>query len=121
MAEGSGSAARTDRAVARRGMILQVQELLRILEAEDLSISAVYLYGSYAAGTAGAYSDIDVAVISPDLSGDRLQDWMHLNTLATRVDSRFEVIGFRPEQFRDEHPLAWEVKTHGILVKGDRL
>ncbi len=41
---------------------------------------------------------------------------MHLTYLATRLDARFEVIGFRPEQFRDEHPLAWEVKTRGILI-----
>ena len=61
--------------------------------------------------------DIDVAVVSPDLTGDRLQDWVRLTTLATRLDARFEVIGFRPEQFRDEHPLAWEVKTRGILVQ----
>ena len=56
-------------------------------------------------------------MISPDLTGDRLQDWVRLTTLATRLDARFEVIGFRPEQFRDEHPLAWEVKTRGILVQ----
>lgn len=62
-------------------------------------------------------SDIDVAVISPDLTGDRLQDWMRLTVTATSIDPRFEVVGFRPEQFRDEHPLAWEVKTLGILVQ----
>lgn len=94
----------------------QVDELLRTLRAQNLQITATYLYGSYATGTAGPDSDIDVAVISPDLTGDRLQDWMRLNYVATAIDARFEVIGFRPEQFRDEHPLAWEVKTRGILV-----
>jgi predicted nucleotidyltransferase len=95
----------------------QVQELLRILRTQGIEIKAAYLYGSFAAGTAGPDSDIDVAVISSDLTGDRLQDWMRLTYEATRIDPRFEVIGFRPEQFRDEHPLAWEVKTRGILVQ----
>ncbi|MBE2235526.1 MAG: nucleotidyltransferase domain-containing protein [Anaerolinea sp.] len=95
-------------------VIAQVQDLLRVLRAQDLTISAAYLYGSHATGTAGPDSDIDVAVVSPDLTGDRLQDWIRLTITATSIDPRFEVIGFRPEQFRDEHPLAWEVKTQGI-------
>ncbi len=100
----------------RERVITLVRELLRVLRLEDLTITAAYLYGSYASGTAHADSDIDVAVISPDLTSDRLQDWLRLTYTATRIDPRFEVIGFRPEQFRDEHPLAWEVKTRGILV-----
>ncbi|WP_423222792.1 nucleotidyltransferase domain-containing protein [Candidatus Amarolinea aalborgensis] len=114
----AGTATREQhRVIGPEQVILKVQELRRILRAQDLDMIAVYLYGSYAAGTADADSDIDVAVVSPDLTGDRLQDWVRLTTLATRLDARFEVIGFRPEQFRDEHPLAWEVKTRGILVQ----
>ena len=103
--------------IGQEQVMWKIQELRRVLYAQELDMTAVYLYGSYAAGTADADSDIDVAVISPDLTGDRLQDWVRLTTLATRLDARFEVIGFRPEQFRDEHPLAWEVKTRGILVQ----
>ncbi|NUQ36751.1 MAG: nucleotidyltransferase domain-containing protein [Caldilineales bacterium] len=98
-------------------VIRLVREFLRILYSQDIHIEAVYLYGSHAIGAADADSDIDVAIVSPDLSGDRLQDWMRLTMTATQVDLRFEVVGFRPEQFRDEHPLAWEIKTRGILVQ----
>lgn len=103
--------------IDREQLMRQVQELLRILRSQGLEISAAYLFGSYASGTAGPDSDIDVAVISPDLTGDRVQDWLRLTCVATRIDPRFEVIGFRPEQFRDEHPLAWEVKARGIPVQ----
>ncbi len=116
MAEITIPTRKVNKAASRKRVMLLVHDLLRVLAAQDLNINAAYLYGSYAAGTAGPDSDIDVAVISPDLSGDRLQDWLRLTTLATRLDPHFEVIGFRPEQFRDEHPLAWEVKTRGILV-----
>lgn len=98
-------------------VLAKVRELLRLLRSANVTITAAYLYGSYAVGTAHADSDIDVAVISPDLSGDRLQDWLRLTYIATHIDSRFEVIGFLPEQFRDEHPLVWEIKTSGILVQ----
>ena len=50
------------------------------------------------------------------VTGDRLKDWCRLNRAASQLDARMEVIGFRPEQFRDEHPLVWEVKTHGIKL-----
>lgn len=97
-------------------VIEKVEVLLSILLAEGLTITAAYVYGSQAAGTSHRDSDIDVAIVSPDLSGDRLEDWCRLNRVATRVDVRMEVIGFRPEQFRDEHPLAWEVKTKGLRL-----
>ncbi|MBX7234177.1 MAG: nucleotidyltransferase domain-containing protein [Caldilineales bacterium] len=94
-----------------------VRKFLRILKLQEIRVEAAYLYGSYATGVADADSDIDVAIVSPSLSGDRLQDWMRLTTTATDVDLRFEVVGFRPEQFRDERPLAWEIKTRGILIQ----
>jgi predicted nucleotidyltransferase len=117
MAEVRTRSGKAATAASRERVIAQVQDLLRVLRAQNLTISAAYLYGSHAAGTAGPDSDIDVAVISPDLTGDRLQDWMRLTVTATSIDPRFEVVGFRPEQFRDEHPLAWEVKTRGILLQ----
>jgi predicted nucleotidyltransferase len=104
------------RAATRAHVIEKVQEFLVALQAEDITITMAYLYGSHTTETAHKDSDIDVVIVSPDLSGDRLEDWCQLNRVATRIDVRLEVIGFRPEQFRDEHPLAWEVKTHGVRL-----
>jgi len=97
-------------------IIDQTNELLAMLRSEGLRIAGAYLYGSYVTGAAHADSDIDVAIISPDLTGDRVQDWLRLTLTAIKLDTRFEVIGFRPEQFRDEHPLAWEIKQKGIRI-----
>jgi predicted nucleotidyltransferase len=104
------------RTETREGVIEKVRELLAVLRAGGLTIVMAYLYGSQTAETPHQDSDIDVAIVSPDLSGDRLEDWCRLNRVATRIDVRMEVIGFRPEQFRDEHPLAWEVKTKGVRL-----
>lgn len=100
----------------RETVIKKVRTLLDGLRAAQIDVEAAYLYGSYAAGGASLDSDIDVAIISQDLSGNRLEDWMRLNRIASRIDVRMEVIGFRPEQFRDENPLAWEVKTRGLQL-----
>lgn len=100
----------------RELVIKKVQTLLDELRAAKIDVEAAYLYGSYAASGAGPDSDIDVAIVSQDLSGNRLEDWMRLNRISSRIDVRMEVIGFRPEQFRDENPLAWEVKTRGLQL-----
>ena len=97
-------------------MVVKVKELVERLRSENIRVSRAYLYGSYATGAAHADSDIDVAIVSPDLTGDRLQDMLRLTLIATELDVRFEVIGFRPEQFCDEHPLVWEIKSNGILI-----
>lgn len=97
-------------------IIKKVKIFLSELGIRGFDIDAAYLYGSYATGNTRLDSDIDVAIVSDNLSGKHLEDWCKLNGLATRVDSRMEVIGFRPEQFRDEHPLAWEIKNNGIRL-----
>ncbi len=94
----------------------KVRRLLTILSSEGLNIAAAYLYGSRVLDAAYKDSDIDVAIVSADLSGDRLEDWCRLNKVSRQIDVGMEVIGFRPERFRDESPLAWEVKTRGIKL-----
>ena len=104
------------RVESQEEVIEKVRKLLELLNSEGLNIITAYLYGSWADRTSHKDSDIDVAIISTDLSGDRLEDWCRLNGVATRIDARMEVIGFLPERFRDENPLAWEVKTNGIKL-----
>lgn len=97
-------------------VIKKVRNFLQRLADAEVDVKAAFLYGSHAAGTAGPHSDIDVAIVSPDLTGDRLQDWMTLNRISSQIDVRMEVIGFRPEEFRDENPIVWEVKTRGLQL-----
>lgn len=104
------------RVETREEVIKKVRRLLELLSSEGLDIAAAYLYGSYAAGTAHEDSDIDVAIVSADLSGDRLENWCRLKKVASQIDVGMEVIGFRPERFRDEDPLAWEIKTKGMKL-----
>ena len=104
------------RSETQEEVIEKVLRVLELLNSEGLNIIAAYLYGSRAVGASHGDSDIDVAIVSADLSGNRLENWCRLNRVATRVDVRMEVVGFRPERFRDEDPLAWEVKTKGVKL-----
>jgi predicted nucleotidyltransferase len=96
--------------------LTKVKKLLTTLRGNGVHITAAYLYGSHAYGIPHPDSDIDIAIISPDLSGDNLEDWCFLNQIAADIDVRMEVVGFRPERFRREHPLAWEVASKGLQI-----
>ena len=62
------------------------QSVRRFLAAvqEQRQVQAAYLYGSQATGTATEWSDIDVAVISPDFSTDLFEERLLLMRLAVQ-------------------------------------
>jgi len=95
------------------GLVLRFVELVR---ESGIQVEAAYLYGSHATGNAHADSDVDVAIVSPQLSGSISLDWKILAPLRRKVDLRIEPIGFRPEQFCDENPLVWEIKQKGLRI-----
>jgi len=57
---------------------------------KDKQIYKVYIYGSYAKGIAGKWSDIDLAIVSPDFSEDLFEERLRLMKLALEVDDRIE-------------------------------
>lgn len=79
-------------------------------------VEAAYLYGSYVKGTATTWSDIDVAVISPDFTDDRFQERLLLMRLAAQVDDRIEPHPFRPADFDPTAPLVSEIRRTGVRV-----
>jgi len=97
-------------------VIDKTKEFLRQLNTLGIRIQSAYLFGSYAKGTYGNWSDIDVAVVSPDISEDRLEERIRLTKLASKIDSRIEPVPFSPSSFVDEDPLVWEIKRVGIRI-----
>jgi predicted nucleotidyltransferase len=79
-------------------------------------IDAAYVYGSHASGSAGPWSDIDVAVVSPDFSADLFEEQVALLRLAAAIDDRIEARPFRPSDFGPGHPLVHEILSHGVRI-----
>lgn len=79
-------------------------------------VQAAYIYGSHSRGNASVWSDIDVAVISPDFSDDLFEERLKLMKMAANIDDRIEPHPFRVEDFDSSNPLASEIQKHGILV-----
>ncbi|TEU16495.1 MAG: nucleotidyltransferase domain-containing protein [Anaerolineales bacterium] len=94
-----------------------VAHFLEQVEGSGIRLMSAYLYGSHAEGTARPDSDIDVALISEDFTGDWLEDHRKIVDALLCSDARIEPVRFRPEQFRDEHPLAWEIKSRGVKLQ----
>lgn len=92
-----------------------VREFLAAIRKER-RITAAYIYGSEARGQAGLWSDIDVAVISPDFADDLFAAQLELMKLAAKVDERIEPRAFTPDSFNLNNPLASAIQDTGIRV-----
>ena len=92
-----------------------VSEFLDTLRESDIHIQGAYLYGSHALGSAHPDSDIDVALVSNDFV-DWLEDHGRIVDALLSSDTRIETVRFRPDEFRDENPLVWEIKSKGIKL-----
>ena len=96
-------------------VIASVERFLAVVR-QRLRIEAAYLYGSQAVGSARPWSDIDVAVISPDFSDDLFQERVTLMRWAAEIDDRIEPQPFTPERFGPNDPLASEISRSGVRL-----
>lgn len=94
-----------------------VREFILQLKAINMHVVDVYLFGSYAKESHSKWSDIDLAIISPDFSDHRFEERLRLMMIASRIDNRIEPVPFRPDNFSEDNPLVWEIKRHGIKVE----
>ena len=82
-----------------------------------IEVSQVILYGSYAKGTQGEYSDIDVAVISPAFTK---LDIFERQEILSRAHHKFHVplepVGLTPRQLKEKQGLAHMIAESGITI-----
>ena len=79
-------------------------------------IHSVYIYGSYSKGNATEWSDIDLAVVSPDFSENTFDARVELMKISATIDDRIEPHPFRIEDFKSSNPLVNEIQKHGIQI-----
>src|SRR5574337_501462 len=106
--------ATTDTAQVIRRTIEHLQRRVRVLQA--------VLFGSHARGEADAWSDVDLAVISPDFARMSHRDVMNLlveTVLAT--DSSVEIRPYTPRDLREARPTNFlgHILAEGKVVYRD--
>ncbi len=93
-----------------------IREFIKRVSESGIRIESAYLFGSYARRQAHAWSDIDIAIVSPDFSADRFEERIRLTRLSTEIDTRIEPVPFRPADFTDEDPLASTIRREGLRI-----
>ncbi len=84
-----------------------------------LTVEAVVLYGSHANGTPGEYSDIDVAVVSPDFEGMSLPRRQELiSELTVHRKRLLSPIGYPSSEYHNPGPHSFlrEIVRTGRVV-----
>ncbi|AEE91053.1 DNA polymerase beta domain protein region [Tepidanaerobacter acetatoxydans Re1] len=84
---------------------------------KEMDVKHIYLYGSYAKGNYSSDSDIDIAVVGDDFSGDPVEDTLRLMKLRRKIDNRIEPRPFKTSDFSTSNPLAREIMKTGIKVE----
>jgi predicted nucleotidyltransferase len=83
---------------------------------ELMSVKRVILFGSYARGNPGPYSDIDLAVVVDDLKEDFLDTEIKLYRLRRDLDDRIEPVLLIEN--KDRSGFLEEIEKYGIPVFG---
>ena len=68
---------------------------------EKIEVDRIILFGSYARGTPRDYSDIDLAVISPDFIGDPIEDYLLLARAAREVTPLIDALPYTSNDFKN--------------------
>jgi len=94
-----------------------VEKFLRQLKDANINVERAILFGSYVSGQAGEWSDIDIAIVSPDFTGIRFNDSKMLIPFILKSDTRIEIHPFRPEDFTEDNLFVKEIIKEGIVIK----
>ncbi|MCR4430359.1 MAG: nucleotidyltransferase domain-containing protein [Tepidanaerobacteraceae bacterium] len=100
-----------------RGIIEIVAKYAELVE-KEMRVNKVYLFGSYVSGTFTEDSDIDVAIVGDDFTGDPVEDMLKLMKIRRKVDKRIEPHPFKTIDFVLTNPLVQEIVETGIQIQG---
>ncbi|MBI5603785.1 MAG: nucleotidyltransferase domain-containing protein [Deltaproteobacteria bacterium] len=96
-----------------------INSYIKELKKKKIKVAKVILFGSHASGRAHEYSDIDVAVVSPDFGKDRYREGAKLFEIACTIDPRIEPVPISLISFKNDTwiPIIYEIRKNGIELK----
>lgn len=84
----------------------RVRNLRKILNSfrreleKKIRVEKMILFGSYARGTPRDYSDIDIAVVSPDFRNGGIGDYLFLDHTAREITPLIEAFPYTAKDFK---------------------
>ena len=105
--------------MVERKIIKKVYAFVKELKKQKIKVVKVIIYGSRVSGKAHEYSDIDIAIISPDFGKDRYEEGVRLFEIASKIDPLIEPVPISVESYKNDTwvPLIYEIRTKGIELK----
>jgi predicted nucleotidyltransferase len=97
-------------------IIKKIKLFIKELEKDKLKISKVFLFGSYAKNQANEWSDIDLAIVSDDFTGDRMIDYDRFANAILTIDRSIEPIPYRTIDFSIDNPFVSEIIRTGVRI-----
>jgi predicted nucleotidyltransferase len=96
---------------------IPIKRYIEALE-EKVKVSKVVLYGSWVNGQPHEYSDIDLAVFSPDFGKNKLLELQLLSKLSWTVDESIEAIPYSVDLLDNPNPssFVYEILKTGKTV-----
>lgn len=94
----------------------KILSLIELAADNNIIIEQAILFGSYAKGSNSEYSDIDIALVSDNFSGIRLDDNIRLMDIVLKIDHNIETHPFRPEDFTPDNLFVREILKQGIRI-----
>jgi len=97
-------------------IINNIKVLIDDLNHNKINIESAILFGSYAKGNYNEFSDIDLALISKDFSGNRFTDKDSIRKFVVRINTDISPIPYRPEDFTSDDLFVSEIMESGIKI-----
>jgi len=103
-------------AITEDSIVEVIRKYIEELERNNIRIGEAIMFGSHAKGTNKEWSDIDIALVSVDFTGDRFDDRQRIIPLRRKIDSRIEPMPFKPEDFYNGGMLVEGIKKTGKTI-----
>jgi uncharacterized protein len=89
---------------------------INLLKKDNYNIHEAYLFGSFANNSNNEYSDIDLALVSDDFSGDLWEDKKILRNYKSLVSWDLAPLPFRINEFENSIFAKDEIISKGIRI-----
>ncbi len=102
---------------------VSIRKYLELLGSRNIRVNKAILYGSLATGAGDQDSDIDLAIVSPDLGRDRFNESILLKKLTFGVDLDISPRPYSVKQYRETKQgefLFDEIVQKGKVVYEER-
>jgi predicted nucleotidyltransferase len=94
----------------------KLEHFLSLLKKNNIMVQKAILFGSYANGKYDKWSDIDIAIVSDDFTGDSFKDKLSLIDLMIKAGTDISPLPFRSEDFEDSLFARDEIIKNGISI-----